>query len=319
MPDYVGNVHTKTFHSSRNYQCVSLVPAVVCGPFVDMTSSVIRQSPAPCSLKQYYMNRVMIKPRRSASVGNLLYRLRFTYTPAPLQGDLNAACPCAQYPNICRPAPLNDIVIRATDPDIGILYPDFLHRRISAQCKMNATLPSLSTFFNCVDDTSCILSGALPQLGPQLWLAMKHAFWDQGKSMYRELEANADPRVHRQSVHDVRIAHPWLSWGPLDKNAGVPVAHCGVLRARLFTEHFIDSPRDTVLKSYDNHTLAQSYALCHIAERAFEQGWGPMYPAIGAAVVPHTACYTSNIDPVQQQVTSRCAQSFPMLDSPYKT
>ena len=77
----------------------------LCGPFVDMTRSVIRQSPAPRCLIQYYMNRVMIKPRRSASVGNLLYRLRFTYTPATLQRDLNTACPCAQYPTICRPAP----------------------------------------------------------------------------------------------------------------------------------------------------------------------------------------------------------------------
>ena len=222
---------------------------LLCGPFVDMTRSAIRRSPAPRCLKQYYMNRVMIKPRRSASVGNLLYRLRFTYTPPTLQRDLNAACPCVQYPTICRPAPLNHIVIRATDPDIGILYPYLLHRRTLAQCMMNATLPLRSTFLSCGHDTSRILSRALPHLGPQLWLAMKHAFWEQQKRMYREQEASADPGIHPQTVRDVRNAHPWLSWGRPNTNAGVPVAHCGVLRARLPTEHFIESPRYTVLRS----------------------------------------------------------------------
>ena len=35
---------------------------LLCGPFVDMTRSAIRRSPAPRCQKQYYMNRVMIKP-----------------------------------------------------------------------------------------------------------------------------------------------------------------------------------------------------------------------------------------------------------------
>ena len=250
----------------------------LCGPFVDMTRSVIRQSPAPRWLKQYYMNRVMIKPRHSASVGHLLHSPRFTYTPATLQQDLNAACPCAKHPAICQPAPLNHIVIRPTDPDRGNLYRDVLHRPTLAQCMMNATLPSPSTFFICVHDPFRILSRALPQLGPKLWLAMKHAFWEQGKSIYRGLEASADPRIHPETVRDVRNAHPWLSWGPLDKNAAVLVAHCGVLRPRFFTEHFNDSPRYTALQSYADPTLAQSYVLCHIAESAFEQGCGAYVP-----------------------------------------
>ena len=77
----------------------------LCGPFVDMTKSVISRSPAPRCLKQYYMNRVTIKPRRTVTVGSLLYRLRYTYTPSNLQHAMTATCPCAQYPSICRPAP----------------------------------------------------------------------------------------------------------------------------------------------------------------------------------------------------------------------
>ena len=47
----------------------------------------------------------------------------------------------------------------------------------------NATLPTPHVFFQCVHDTTSFLSRALPQLGSQLWLAMKHAFWEQGKTM----------------------------------------------------------------------------------------------------------------------------------------
>ena len=250
----------------------------LCGPFVDMTKSVISRSPAPRCLMQYYMNRVNIKPRSTVTIGSLLYLLRYTYTPATLQHAMNVSCPCAQYPSICRPAQLNHVVVRATDPGVIHLFPHMHHRRTLAQCMQNATLPTPDVVFQCVHDTTSMFSRDLPQLGSQLWLAMKHAFWEQGKTMYRTLEAQTDVRIHPHAVHNVRGTHQWLSSGPLDKNVDVPIAHGGVLRTQLFKQHIKDSPRYTCVQTYDDPALAESLVLCHIVESAYAQGWAVSVP-----------------------------------------
>ena len=110
--------------------------------------------------------------------------------------------------------------------------------------------------------------------------------------MYKTLEAQTDLRIHPHTVHNVRGTHPWLFWGPLDKNVGVPIAHCGVLRAQLFKQHIIDSPRYTCVQTYDDPALAESFVLSHIVESAYAQGWVCMSHGTGASGVPHTACCT---------------------------
>ena len=185
---------------------------------------------------------------------------------------LQTICPCSSFPKLLRPAPIGHIAVRPHDPRIDALYPNALHRGILSQCMRNTTFPRPRPFYEALNKLICTVTGTLPGLSSAHRHKIRRLIWDRGEMTYDATMVDVDPHIDPNAIKSFSRHHDWIAWGPLDKNAGGAFGICKKFQAELFCQHFLESPRYSVLHASDCVDDASAYILSTVHENALAGG-----------------------------------------------
>ena len=259
------------FHNTFCIRLPSPSPHV-CQQMVHAVKGAISSSYAPRGLKQFHLSRVVPAPMRTATIGQRLYNIHYDFNRARFNMTLHSSCPCNLFPTLTCPPPLNHIIIRGAESRLAELYPDCLHIDILRQCMTNATAPRHGKLVDAVNHITKTVCSAIPRFKGRQWCDLRNPVFDRGEDIFEQLLHDADARILPQHVAAIRNKHQCLHWGPLDKKTGHTVGACSVVRAQLFEQHFLLSPRYQVLHEFDSVQEASSLILSNLAEMASQLG-----------------------------------------------
>ena len=78
----------------------------------------------------------------------------------------------------------------------------------------------------------------------------------------------SDAHLLPHNIATVRDKHPFILWGPLDKNNGHAVGACIAWRAQLFEIHLAEGPRYQLLYEFHTTVEACTFIVSNIVELA---------------------------------------------------
>ena len=135
----------------------------------------------------------------------------------------------------------------------------------------NITFPRRHAFYDPLNKLICTVNDTLPGLSSAHRHRGRRLIWDQGNATYEATFADVVPRLDPSAIRSVWKRHEWIGWGPLDKNTGGAFGMCKKLQAEGFGQHFLESPRYSVLHVLDCVDDASGYILSTVQDTCC--GW----------------------------------------------
>ena len=236
-------------------------------------------------------------------MSRLLSDLGTDLTPSTLHDRLHTVCPCSSFPEFLRPAPFAQLAIRAHDPRIVALYPGSLQQGILSKCMRNTTFPRPRAFYDALSKLICTVNGTLPGLSSGHCHKVRRLILDQGKATNEATLVVVDPCIDPSAIKSVQGRHEWIAWGPLDKSGGSAFGMYKKLQAEPFYQHFLQSPRYSVLHVFDCVDGASAYILSAVHDNALAAGlkqyvpgrWRHMSAPYGYLIVKNKSSELSGI------------------------